>query len=73
MFDYFAQEIQSKAHMENAQADAENYRLVQRCKAGQPSRTGQVLATIGDVLVNVGTRLQEQRSTNEQGVVLETV
>jgi hypothetical protein len=62
MFDYLSQETQSKDHITDRMADAENYRLVKQCKSEQTPLTNQLLATLGDVLVNVGTRLQDQRA-----------
>lgn len=63
---YEAQEFHAKHRLAEAVEAAEKHRLAQNCKPATTSLSSQLLASIGDVLVEVGSRLQEQRSNREQ-------
>lgn len=61
MLNYAVQQEQARIRREEAMNYAEQHRLAQLAQPEHTPLTGQILAGIGDVLVGVGTRLQEQR------------
>lgn len=70
MHNYALQETQAQQRRAQAVAEAENHRLAKEAQPGnQMPLASQLLASIGGVLVEVGSRLQEQRSTREQPAV----
>jgi len=59
---YEAQEFHAKHRLTEAVEAAEKHRLAQNCQPATTPLSSQLLASLGDMLVEVGSRLQEQRA-----------